>query len=78
MKVSVECLIQLFLFNVPTFAAPALKTVVRYSGETVPGSYIVTLKSNIHTTAHLDRLSLSTGSEITHQYNGVLNGFAGG
>jgi hypothetical protein len=71
-------LIELALIGVPVLAAPsALKTVAKYNGQVNSGSYIVTLKQGISRTAYLQSVGLSSQSNITHEWNTVLNGFAG-
>jgi hypothetical protein len=70
--------IRLALFTSSVFAAPAaLKSVVKYSGDVKSGSYIITLKTEVSASSHIQALNLSTDSTITNRYNRVLNGFAG-
>jgi hypothetical protein len=69
--------VKLALCIAPAFAAPALKSVVKYNGDVKAGSYLVTLKSDVSRARHINSLNLSPNSEITHQWDHVLNGFAG-
>jgi hypothetical protein len=63
---------------VPVFAAPStLKTVAKYSGQVNSGSYIITLKQGVSRTTFLQSLGLSPQSSVTHEWDVVLNGFAG-
>lgn len=50
-----------------------LRAIETFAGETVPGSFIVTLKDGVSKSALVAKL----GSAVTHQWDTALNGFAG-